>query len=292
MNWHTGDQELLDFVISLQNWDVYLKGVEFTLNSDHKPILFLQTKPRLSPRQQRWLDLFQLHDWATNHIKGEANTAADVLSRKSDLRFKPLARMGLDLRDLIMRAQSADEFSCKMKEKLVDSAVEWPDALEKAVKIFWMEEEILAWKRSGHGWAYISDHGELQRDVVKQFCETVHLGVAKVYSSMARYIYWRVMFENICRWISICKTFLANKVEKQKASRLLVSHDVQKRCWKHIITDFVIGFPTSKNRKGFVLVVVDKLSKRVIFVPTTKKVTSEEVAELFDVHAFSKHGVP
>lgn len=51
MRWHTGDQELLKFLISLQKWDVYLQGAVFTLKTDYEPIRFLQTKTTLSPTE-------------------------------------------------------------------------------------------------------------------------------------------------------------------------------------------------------------------------------------------------
>jgi len=41
-----------------------------------------------------------------------------------------------------------------------------------------------------------------------------------------------------------------------------------------------------------ILVVVDRLSKQAIFIPTHDTITSPELAKLFLLHVFSKHGVP
>ncbi|GAW05911.1 reverse transcriptase-R -integrase [Lentinula edodes] len=41
-----------------------------------------------------------------------------------------------------------------------------------------------------------------------------------------------------------------------------------------------------------ILVVVDRSSKQAIFIPTHDTITSEQLAELFVIHVFSKHGVP
>lgn len=38
--------------------------------------------------------------------------------------------------------------------------------------------------------------------------------------------------------------------------------------------------------------VVDRLTKMVIFIPMTTSLTAEELARLFKTHVFSKHGVP
>src|SRR5271170_3012751 len=41
-----------------------------------------------------------------------------------------------------------------------------------------------------------------------------------------------------------------------------------------------------------VLVIVDQLTKQGIFIPTTIHCTSEDLALLFIMHVFSKHGIP
>ena len=41
-----------------------------------------------------------------------------------------------------------------------------------------------------------------------------------------------------------------------------------------------------------ILVIVDRSSKQSIFIPTFDTITSEQLADLFIIHVFSKHGVP
>jgi len=41
-----------------------------------------------------------------------------------------------------------------------------------------------------------------------------------------------------------------------------------------------------------ILVIVDQLTKQVIFIPTHDTITSMDLAHLFILHVFSKHGVP
>jgi len=55
--------------------------------------------------------------------------------------------------------------------------------------------------------------------------------------------------------------------------------------------DFIEKLPSSS---GFntILVIVDCLSKQAIFIPTHDTITSAELARLFVIHVFSKHGVP
>jgi hypothetical protein len=47
------------------------------------------------------------------------------------------------------------------------------------------------------------------------------------------------------------------------------------------------------NSEGFttILVVVDCFTKQALFIPTHDTITSAQLAELFIIHVFSKHGV-
>ena len=55
--------------------------------------------------------------------------------------------------------------------------------------------------------------------------------------------------------------------------------------------DFIEKLPSSS---GFdtILVIVDRLTKQAIFIPAHDTITSTDLARLFVLHVFSKHGVP
>ena len=55
--------------------------------------------------------------------------------------------------------------------------------------------------------------------------------------------------------------------------------------------DFIQTLPTSDGFNS-ILVVCDRLTKQGIFIPTTDKCDAPELARLFLLHVFSKHGVP
>ena len=54
--------------------------------------------------------------------------------------------------------------------------------------------------------------------------------------------------------------------------------------------DFIEQHPSSS---GFttILIVIDRLSKQAIFIPTYDTITSPKLAQLFLLHVFAKHGV-
>jgi len=55
--------------------------------------------------------------------------------------------------------------------------------------------------------------------------------------------------------------------------------------------DFIEKLPSSSSFDT-ILIIVDRLSKQAIFIPTHDTITSAELAHLFVIHVFSKHRVP
>ena len=55
--------------------------------------------------------------------------------------------------------------------------------------------------------------------------------------------------------------------------------------------DFIKKLPPSSRYDTF-LVIVDRLTKQSIFVPTVDTITGPMLAQLFVLHVFSKYGVP
>ena len=66
---------------------------------------------------------------------------------------------------------------------------------------------------------------------------------------------------------------------------------IPKRPWNSISMDFIEHLPKSDGFTA-ILVVVDRLTKQSIFIPTYDTVTFADLALLFIQHVFSKHGVP
>ena len=55
--------------------------------------------------------------------------------------------------------------------------------------------------------------------------------------------------------------------------------------------DFIEKLPMSDG-SDMILVIIDHLTKQLIFIPTINTITSPMLAKLFVLHVFSKHGVP
>src|SRR6266481_477193 len=88
-----------------------------------------------------------------------------------------------------------------------------------------------------------------------------------------------------------CTTCSWAKPQRHKPYGLLKQLPVLDLPWNSISMDFIEKLPLSSGYTS-ILVIVDWLSKQSLFVPTYDTITSSDLAQLFVLHVFSKHGVP
>lgn len=119
-----------------------------------------------------------------------------------------------------------------------------------------------------------------------------HFSTYKTYYSSSRHFYWEKMYKHIQKYVSSCFECQTNKNANTVRQGLLQPHEIPGRTWELITKDFVTGFPTTDSGYDCVVVVVEKLSKRIIFIPIKKTVKTPEFVCLFIYHVFSKHGMP
>ena len=81
MNWPTIEQECYAIVQAIEKWDKYLRGNEFTLETDHEPLVHFSKKEQLNKRCDRWRLRLAEYRFNVKHIRGKNNNMADYLSR-------------------------------------------------------------------------------------------------------------------------------------------------------------------------------------------------------------------
>jgi len=92
-------------------------------------------------------------------------------------------------------------------------------------------------------------------------------------------------------YIQSCTSCARAKTLHHQPYGLLKQLPVPERPWNSISMDFIEQLPAS-TRFTAILVIVDRLSKQAIFIPTHDTIISPELMKLFLLHVFSKHGVP
>jgi len=80
------------------------------------------------------------------------------------------------------------------------------------------------------------------------------------------------------------------KTTQQPAGKLMPNSILEKP-WMHILADFITKLPLAQGYDS-ILVVVDRLTKMVHFIPTTEKMLVEGLARLFRDNVWKLHGLP
>ena len=73
---------------------------------------------------------------------------------------------------------------------------------------------------------------------------------------------------------------------------LLKQLPIPEKPWTSISLDFIEKLRPSSSGYTAILVIIDHLSKEGLFIPTHDTITSQQLAQLFVLHVFSKHGFP
>ena len=80
-NYSTIEKECLAVVFGIKHFDYYLRGKEFILEVDHKPLVYLTHFKGSNDRLLRWAICLQSYRFRIVHISGKDNIGADLLSR-------------------------------------------------------------------------------------------------------------------------------------------------------------------------------------------------------------------
>jgi len=156
------------------------------------------------------------------------------------------------------------------------------------------------WLKDGTGFLrldnriYVLDNANLRLWVLQYHHNHIlagHLGQNKTLELIQRHYTWPNIRDDVQKFCKSCVTCMRSKPQHHRSYGSLQQLPILEHPWNSISMDFIEKLPSSS---GFdtILVIVDYLSKQVIFIPTHDTITSAELAHLFMIHVFSKHKVP
>ena len=79
--WSTIERELYAVVFGIEQFKYYIYGRHFVVQSDHKPLAWLQTMKNQNSRLMRWSILLQQYQFSVEHRSGKASANSDFVSR-------------------------------------------------------------------------------------------------------------------------------------------------------------------------------------------------------------------
>jgi len=141
---------------------------------------------------------------------------------------------------------------------------------------------------------YVPDSDDLHLQVLQYQHDhplAGHVGQNQTLELIQREYTWPGLRTFVKDYIWSCTSCTWAKTPHHRPYRLLKQLPVPGKPWNSLSMDFIEQLPSSTGFMA-ILVVVDQLSKQAIFIPTHNTITSLELAKLFLLHIFSKHGVP
>ena len=319
LNYDTHDKELLAIFEAFRVWRHYLEGSTFPVDvvTDHKNLEYFSSTKLLTRRQARWSEYLSPFNFVLRFRPGKLGAKPDSLTRRWDVypkegdsgyananphNYKPVftqeqlaaslratyfatpvlrAATIMDVNQLltdIKEATSKDQY-CRDIISSIDSNPRWAYA-----------DGLLF--RDGKIW--VPEAKDLYLRILQDKHDHVlagHFGFNKTLDLIRRQFAWPNMRTFIHEYCKTCTTCPRSKATRHRPYGLLKQLSILEKPWNSISMDFIEQLPSSEGHTA-ILVIVDRLSKQAIFIPSDDAVTAVDLAQLFVLHVFSKHGVP
>src|SRR6266481_1764613 len=117
-----------------------------------------------------------------------------------------------------------------------------------------------------------------------------HYGQSKTRYQVRLNYYWPGLPTYVKNYCKSCTTCSCAKPVCHRPYGLLKQLPIPERPWNSISMDFIEKLPESSGYIS-ILGVIDRLSKQSLFILTYDMITSQQLAQLFVLHVFSKHSV-
>src|SRR5258705_3074354 len=316
LNYDTHDKELLAIFEAFQKWRHYLEGSGTPVDvvTDHKNLEYFATTKLLTRRQARWSEFLSQFNMIIRFRPGRLGTKPDALTRRWDVYPKEgdsdYAKVNpQNLRPVFTQEQLTSSLRAIYYSGPVLRAVGIMDIgqLHKDILSAQRTDTYISEHKSEPRWStdeqglvryddriWVPDSDDLRLRVLLYNHDhpiSGHFGQNKTLDLIRRNYTWPSVRSFIKDYCKSCTACARSKAPRHRPYGHLRQLPIPEDPWNSISMDFIEQLPSSEGYTA-ILVIVDRLSKQAIFIPTYDTITSMQLAELFVLHVFSKHGVP
>ncbi|MBW0514057.1 hypothetical protein O181_053772 [Austropuccinia psidii MF-1] len=286
LNCEIHDKELLGIAWALKRWRAFLLSLSnsFEVFTDHSSLQYFMSFKVLACRQVHWAKfLFEFH-FTITYCPGRLATLPDALSCWDDVYPERgvdfISKNPQNFHQVITQDGIQESRFLSIKVEIFSDLV---DKIQKEAKLLLFKDRVV-----------IPSNKELQLNILQKRHDSPlagHLGHDMTLKLIKTDIYWAGMNPFIQDYVSSCQQFSRNKKIHHKKFGLLKPLQIPSGPWNSLSMDFITQLPLS-NSFDSVLVVVDRFSKRAIFIPAYGMITSLQLAQISISHVFSNHSLP
>jgi len=319
LNYDTHDKELLAIFEAFRNWHHYLEGSASPIDviMDHKNLEYFSTSKVLSHRQARWSKFLSQFNLVIHFRPGKLSAKPDALTRRWDVYPKEgdsgYAWVNPQNLWLVFTQEQLTnslhttylEFPVLRAVAIMDVETLHSDILsalpsDPIAQIHLADPPDSCWSADEAGFLqldgriYVPDSDDLHLHVLRYRHDhplAGHFGQNWTLELIRHEYTWPGLWTFVKDYVRSCTSCARAKAPCHRPYGLLKQLPIPEKPWNSILMDFIEQLPSSTGFTA-ILVVVDRLSKQAIFIPTHDTITSLELTKLFLLHVFSKHGVP
>ncbi|KAH7621093.1 putative Transposon Tf2-9 polyprotein [Nannochloris sp. 'desiccata'] len=290
LNYDARTKEFLAIKLTAYKWKHYLNnGTTPLFYTDHQSLQYLNSQTELSPKFMRWFG--SITGWLggppdIRYKPGKQNVVADALSRRPDHCICALSLV-VPADDLIQQIRDGlklDEFALQEAEKIKAGTSDY----------FW-DNELLYRFINGRLQLYVPKIGNLREMLISEMHDLPlvgHQGTNRTLRRLIEQFGWPGIAKDVEEYVGGCQSCLQSKPRTGFPAGLLQPLERPGEPWESISMDFIVKLPKTKEGYDAVMVVVDRFSKYVEFVPTFTTASAEDIATLFYKNILCRHGCP
>jgi hypothetical protein len=298
-NYPVADKDILSVIRSLEQWHHYLEEAhhEFEIWNDHANLQWFMKHQDLNRWQARWTQYLRRFNFKWLHKASTTMGKADALSRRED------HSIGIERDDTGVLVIPPD-WICSVTEVRIATDA---DIIINTIKdiLFDLKEPDLTslWKQyvlgnhifyDENGRIYVPPGQALCLDILKLHHDTPiagHPGREKTLELVQRSYTCPGISTFVKKYTNRCERCVRMKPSNLAPPRKLRPLELPDIPWTEVTADFTTDLPPSKGFDSL-LVVVDRFSKEVEFIPWNKTTTSLDTAQLYLHNVWKNHGLP